>query len=100
MANRPITMVNALRVTHASIRFVGNIKPAFQFTGEESLKSLGFDGAMVKDLKEVVKDSKSVGLPSLTPRFTININLLNISTSSTVNGVFLKVNDNAIEEKI
>jgi hypothetical protein len=86
-------LLDAMKVTVDSIADIGNGDPV---KPKKRLLIFGIDNALIPSLKNTIATDRKIGLPSLTPAYKIDVNLLTINENSTVNDVFLKVFNNGV----
>ena len=90
-----LDMDSALQVTEACIRSTAGLSSDTPIPSELSLLRVGIDNNRIDLLKTKIATNKEIGLPSLDPPRKINLAVLNIDESSTVDDVFEILVDNA-----
>lgn len=83
----------AMTVTQNCAKKVGRDEP---MEPDDDLFNHGIDDELIDRFVNAIATDRSVGLPSLTPKFKIDQNLVNISQDSTINEVALIIFDNAV----
>jgi hypothetical protein len=93
-----LDLPTAMRVTENCIRATVNLFPPSEFpiNPEDRLLKLGIDNERIDLLKTNIAGSPHFGLPSLTPKRKIDLQVLAINEGSTVSDVFIIVQGNTI----
>jgi len=88
-------IVVAITVTINCAKKVGRNEP---MEPEDDLFSHGIDNELTDRLVNAIATDKSVGLPSLKPKFKIDQNVFDIDEDSTINDVATIVFNNAVQD--
>ena len=93
-----LDLPTAMKVTLNCVRKVAGLFPEadFPIKPADTLIKLGIDDTRVDLLKKRIAGDSQFGLPSLTPKWKVDVVLLQFDESSTVFDVFSVVSGNAV----
>jgi hypothetical protein len=86
---------NAIKVTEGCIRKTADLSSETPIPAERSLLRVGVDNNRIDALKTKIAENEDVGLRSLVPPRNIDLGVLEIDESSTVDDVVTILVDNA-----